>query len=379
MNAKLFSISIFGLALVLQLNISNATDCNANCEKHFSSWYQKPDLIRCQAEREIACKTGIEACDLLIASPERIQGTAIIQMLHNKKNIPQDVHECYKAIDIASGIETAIGLPDTTVQAFDFIKSLFSSTASTASSFDPTLLIIKETAKQLARCSCKAVDWQGEGETITDLLPGYNVSVSDILPNGYTENVQPKTASYAAIYPDNKTYLIIRPFDGTTFGSFKKIEFSSRDSIRGWNWNGKTASYAVFYPDGNTYLIIRSFDGTTFGRSFQKIEFSSSDSIRGWNWDGKTASYVAVYPGGITKLIIRPFNGTKFGPFQELLLSSSDSVRGWNWDGKTASYIAVYPGGITKLITRAFDGRNFGPFREIILSDKDSMRGWEWQ
>jgi hypothetical protein len=82
-------------------------------------------------------------------------------------------------------------------------------------------------------------------------------------------------------------------------------------------------------------VVIRPFDGETFGAS-REIALSSSpspDDIRGWEWDGRTASYV-LGRGRRSALVIRPFDGQTFGPFREIALSSAgspDDVRGWSW------------------------------------------------
>jgi hypothetical protein len=147
---------------------------------------------------------------------------------------------------------------------------------------------------------------------------------------GIYGNPQPsKMASYLVVRPGMGTNLIIRPFDGNTFGSYRELKFSSGNDVRDWSWDGKIASYLVVRPEGKTVLYIRPFDGAKFG-AVREIAFSSSDDTRGWSWDGKIASYLVVRPGGKTDLFIRPFDGVKFGVVSEIAFSSSDDTRGWD-------------------------------------------------
>lgn len=90
-----------------------ATDCNADCESHFDKWYQGPDLTRCQAEREIACKTKLTTCDIWRYNPQTttfyyaaIEG---INLSNRKTGWPMTANDCHAAADLGSTAASAAG------------------------------------------------------------------------------------------------------------------------------------------------------------------------------------------------------------------------------------------------------------------------------
>ena len=134
-------------SIFLFVSISHATDCDSNCEKHFDKWYQKPDLLRCQAEREAACRWGIEHCDF---HPKKLNlAVHIIQYAHNEWNTPSDVHQCYKQIDNGSLIHS-VGEKG---------YELYQLAEGASSKFNPYAILVKEMVKQVLRCACKDVRW----------------------------------------------------------------------------------------------------------------------------------------------------------------------------------------------------------------------------
>ena len=87
--------------------------------------------------------------------------------------------------------------------------------------------------------------------------------------------------------------LLIRPFDGQTFGSISSKQIvSNGDPYRGWSWYGNTASYITVDEDGKSWLTIRAFDGKRFGSISSNQIVSNADPYRGWSWDGDRASYI---------------------------------------------------------------------------------------
>jgi hypothetical protein len=209
-------------------------------------------------------------------------------------------------------------------------------------------------------------NWNGHGELSFLDIKGARALY------GFPSSPDWGIASYHATY-NGKTKLITRPFEGHEFGGHDSMSFSSKDNIRGWNWDGEEASY-ISFQDGGAKLIYRPFNGSEFGE-YRKIDFSSNDNIRGWSWRNKIASYPVV-KGGKTKLILRSFDGINFGPHREIDFTSKDNIRGWSWDGETASYLTLTHRGEVELIIRPFDGEEFGAFRKIYISSADKVRSW---
>lgn len=143
-------VHIVPLLTILASGVSYATDCNSNCERHFDKYYQKPDLSRCQAEREAACRWGIEHCDLYENDSGTQKITAIIQSVHDIKNDPRDVQQCYRYIDGGSLVQT---LGEKAYLVYKIANGI-------ATNFNPYSILAKEVTKQILRCSCKAVDWK---------------------------------------------------------------------------------------------------------------------------------------------------------------------------------------------------------------------------
>ena len=108
----------------------------------------------------------------------------------------------------------------------------------------------------------------------------------------------------------NQTNIVVRPFPFTS--EFTDNRFFTGDTTRGWSWDGSTASYMYYNAtDNRSYLVIREFDGENFGSVQKERFFATGDVIRGWNWDGARASYI-VNLGGNSELVIRDFDKSNF-------------------------------------------------------------------
>ena len=136
------------------------------CEQHFDQWYQKPDLERCKLERNFACRTGLETCDLWKYHPYYEQLTIALQQAHNLKNFPRDFAHCdqlarggFKIYDIGS---IAADIPEYAQK----LANLFANTGSNAFSWLDFVggSLGEQAAKSLARCSCNAVRWKSNIE-----------------------------------------------------------------------------------------------------------------------------------------------------------------------------------------------------------------------
>lgn len=143
---------VIGLMIIYPFTLFTsvyATDCNAKCEEHFDKWYQETDLLRCQAEREVACQWGIEHCDLYKPEPNRILITEVIQWSHDNTNYPADEAQCYDTINLGNTVYSAGS------KTYDAYKLA----TGTVAKFNPYAILAVEMVKQVLRCSCEEVQW----------------------------------------------------------------------------------------------------------------------------------------------------------------------------------------------------------------------------
>jgi hypothetical protein len=183
--------------------------------------------------------------------------------------------------------------------------------------------------------------------------------------------------------------LYFRRFNGQTFepvlSPSEGIEVEpglARGIFRGWSWQGGWASYVMVDGNGHNILIVRPFNGQTFGRPISSQTVSTRGVFRAWSWNGRYASYVTVDGNGRSILTVRPFDGRNFGSSRETrtqTVSDRDIFRGWSWDGNIASYVTVDGNGRSILTIRRFDGQTFGADRWTqAVSDRDIFQGWSW-
>lgn len=101
------------------------------------------------------------------------------------------------------------------------------------------------------------------------------------------------------VFSSQQNPLYFRRFNGQTFDSLSSppegLEVEpglAKGIFRGWSWNNGVASYVIVDGNGRNILIVRPFDGRTFGSVTSSQTVSSRDVFQGWSWDGNVASYV---------------------------------------------------------------------------------------
>lgn len=147
------------LAFTLLLSIPGfATDCQTDCESHFDGPWQVYDLNRCQAEREIACKTGLTNCDTFKAPIWDAGYAFAIKVVENRSkenrwpSNPTQCHETVATVFLKGGkISTAYG-------AYEFATVVYESSMKAAIAAKAATLWVPaavEGAKAMCHCACK--------------------------------------------------------------------------------------------------------------------------------------------------------------------------------------------------------------------------------
>jgi hypothetical protein len=150
---KTLSISFFVAALLAPISL-RATDCKTDCEGHFDQWYQAPDLARCQAEREVACKTGVTTCDIWNYNPATIglYQTAILAVETANRNTswPATANDCHSIVDLGQKASSTMGAAKFAIQVWEtgFKAAQILNEASVLGA------VVAEGVKSFAHCAC---------------------------------------------------------------------------------------------------------------------------------------------------------------------------------------------------------------------------------
>lgn len=136
--------------------VALATDADTDCEGHFDKWYQEPDLLRCQAERELARQTGITNCDVfrLPVLDQLYNGAqTTIEVANMTDEWPRTASDCHAMIDgIATG-GAALGGLTFAKKVYDIGLKAAAKGAVSVSSLAQAGAV--EVAKSFAHCACK--------------------------------------------------------------------------------------------------------------------------------------------------------------------------------------------------------------------------------
>lgn len=162
-----------------------ATDCNTNCEGHFNQWYQSPDLLRCQAEREIACKTGLTNCDTFrvpVFAEGYYAAIETVQLANKKTGWPKDANDCHSAMDNVATAGSAVSAGKFAYTAYQIgIKA-----ASAAAVAGVWTAAAVEGAKALVHCACKHARYEDKDENAPQAGPTNDRYQVSMFNNGWS-------------------------------------------------------------------------------------------------------------------------------------------------------------------------------------------------
>lgn len=332
MRKKPFFLVVLFSSLFFPRFEAAATDCKANCEKHYSKLWQTAELSRCQTEREIACRYGITNCDTFKVPLLREGYNAVrltIQKMNEETGWPKDPNECHQNAGYLTATHS-ISEADPSVKNWKYLKPLLDSAtrvANSASNYGLWTVAAKEGAKAVINCGCKEASYRYKHSADSDTMPGEDYFIVSMV-NDDTFSMYRGDNNLA-----NRRALTKRAKDGVGRSSERVLTSTISKSMR--------TVTEVLCNEGSTWKT---------GTGTASIE-GMLDKVNQLNWSGclfRSSNFAGREPNVKDRYYVSVVNGNRWGmktgaaSDKDAVLQGAIQNAGGDYDRKFSGYFSTY-------------------------------------